>query len=66
MGVVGSGVWLNPMDHCNVALPLEGALETSNRAELTACIKALRAVPASQPHGPSPIVNMSVTGLSPS
>ena len=33
----------------NLALPLEGPTQTNNRAELTACIAALKAVPLAQP-----------------
>ena len=43
----GFGVWFSPLNPCNVALPLEG--QTDDPAELTACVKTLKAVPGSQP-----------------
>ena len=43
-GFAGFGVWFGPLDPRNMAEPLEGGLQTVNRAELSACIAALRVV----------------------
>ena len=44
----GYGVWFGPLDPRNMAQPLEGEVQTVNRAELSACIAALRVVPRGQ------------------
>ena len=45
----GYGVWFGALHPLNISSPLPGPLQTNNRAELTACAEALRAVPLSQP-----------------
>ena len=47
-GFAGYGVWFGPLDPRNMAQPLEGEVQTVNRAELSACIAALRVVPRGQ------------------
>ena len=47
-GFAGYGVWFGPLDPHNMAQPLEGEVQTVNRAELSACIAALRVVPRGQ------------------
>ena len=47
VGFAGYGVWLGPLDQRNLALPLEGPTQTNNRAELAACIVAMKAVHSS-------------------
>ena len=44
-GFVGYGVWFGPLDPRNMAQPLEGEVQTVNKAELSAGIAALRVVP---------------------
>ena len=41
-GFAGYGVWFGPLDPRNMAQPLKGVVQTVNRAELSACIAALR------------------------
>ena len=48
-GFIGYGVWFGPLDPRNMAIPLEGPTQTNNRAELTAYIAALKAVPLARP-----------------
>ena len=38
-----------PLIPLNISSPLLGPIQTNNRAELTACLEALRALPLSQP-----------------
>ena len=45
-GFAANGVWFRPMDPQNMAQPLEGVVQTVNRAELSACIEA----PSVAPH----------------
>ena len=40
-GFAGYGIWFGPLDPRNMAQPLEGEVQTVNRAELSACIVAL-------------------------
>ena len=47
-GFARYGVWFGPLDPRNMAQPLEGEVQTVNRAELSACIAALRVVPRGQ------------------
>ena len=47
-GFAGYGVWFGPLDPCNFSQPLEGVVQTVNRAELSACIAALRVAPRRQ------------------
>ena len=42
-------MWFGALHALNISSPLPGPIQTNNRAELTACIEALRAVPLSQP-----------------
>ena len=49
VGFAGSGVWFGPMDSKNLSFPLPGPEQTNNRAELSAAIAALQAVPAAKP-----------------
>ena len=48
-GVAGYGVWFGPLHPLNISSPLPVPVQTNNRAELTARLEALRAVPLSQP-----------------
>ncbi|KAI9003568.1 ribonuclease H-like domain-containing protein [Gaertneriomyces semiglobifer] len=41
----GYGVWYGHNDPRNISAPLPGPLQTNNRAEMTAVIKALQSVP---------------------
>ena len=47
-GFAGYGVWFGPLDPRNMAQPLEGVVQTVNRAELSTCIAALRVAPRRQ------------------
>ena len=44
VGFAGYGVWFGPLHPQNLSAPLSGPEQTNNRAELTACIEALRVV----------------------
>ena len=44
-GAAGYGIWAGEDSPLNRAAPLEGTVQTNNRAELTAVIEALRMVP---------------------
>ena len=46
-GFAGYGVWFGAAHPLNISSPLLGLVQTNNRAELTACLEALRAVPLS-------------------
>ena len=48
-GFAGHGVWFGSTNPHNISAPLSGLIQTNNRADLTACIEALRAVPLAQP-----------------
>ena len=48
-GFAGYGVWFGPLQPHNISSFLTGPAQTNNRAELTACIEAFRAIPLSQP-----------------
>ena len=48
-GFAGYGVWFGPMHPQNISAFLPGLVQMNNRADLTACIEALRVVPLSQP-----------------
>ena len=48
-GGAGYGVWFGALHPLNISTPLPGPVQTNNRAELTACLEALGAVPLSQP-----------------
>ena len=48
-GFAGYGVWFGALHPLNISSPLPWPVQTNNRAELTACVEALRAVPLSQP-----------------
>ena len=48
-GFAGYGIWFGPMHPHNVSALLLGPTQTNNRADLTACVEALRAVPLTQP-----------------
>ena len=45
----GYGIWFGAMHPHNVSAPPPGPTQTNNRAELTARVEALRAVPLTQP-----------------
>ena len=49
VGFAGCGVWFGPLDPRNMSFHLRGPEQTNNRAELSASIAALRAVPVAQP-----------------
>ena len=42
-------MWFGALHPLNISSPLPWPVQTNNRAELTACVEALRAVPLSQP-----------------
>ena len=49
VGLAECGVWFGPLDPRIMSFYLRGVQQTNNRAELSASIAALRAVPAAQP-----------------
>ena len=49
VGFAGCGVWFGPLDPRSMSFHLPGVEQTNNRAELSASIAALRAMPAAQP-----------------
>ena len=48
-GLPGYGVWFGALHPLSISSPLPGPVQTNNRAELIACLEALRAVPLSRP-----------------
>ena len=46
---VGYRVWFGPLHPKNISGPLPVVVQRNNRADLTACIEALQAVPLVQP-----------------